>query len=104
METLAQAVAFCDGCRQRPFSLYVVDGAKLCDVCSEKSARIDRQLERVRSSDPVSCDGCGDRVDFDARIAVVARECGGRIFCDSCKAAAIARAPLHASIARSTIS
>ena len=84
MQQLAHK-AVCDGCRRRPFTLYVDDGAKLCIVCAEKSARIDQQLARVRSTDPVACDSCGDTVDFDARIAVVSRECGGTIFCDHCK-------------------
>lgn len=73
------------------FVLRVVDGAKLCDGCAEKSAKIDRLLSRVRSSDPVDCDGCGDRVEFDARVAVVVRECGGAVLCDSCKPAAMER-------------
>jgi hypothetical protein len=79
-ETLA-----CDGCRRKAFVLRAVDGAKLCDGCAEKSERIDRQLAKVRSDDPVSCDGCGDLVDFDARVAVVARACGGGVLCDQCK-------------------
>lgn len=78
-------IASCDGCRRKAFVLRAVDGAQLCDGCAEKSARIDRQLAHVRSEDPVSCDGCGDRVEFDARVAVVARECGGLVLCDDCK-------------------
>lgn len=81
----------CDGCKRHAFVLRVVDGAKLCDGCAEKSAQIDRQLARVRPGDPVDCDGCGDNVEFDARVAVVVRECGGAVFCDFCKPAAMAR-------------
>jgi len=75
----------CDGCRRYAFVLRVIDEAKLCDGCAEKSALIDQQLARVLSSDPVDCDGCGDRVEFDARVAVVVRECGGGVLCDFCK-------------------
>ena len=84
----------CDGCKHHKFVLRVVDGAKLCDGCAEKSALIDQQLARVRSNDPVDCDGCGDHVEFDARVAVVVRECGGAVLCDFCKPAAMER---HAS-------
>jgi hypothetical protein len=77
----------CDGCRRGAIALYAVDGAQLCGGCSAKSARIDQLLAKVRSDDPVACDGCDDRVEFDARIAVVARECGGAVFCDDCKSA-----------------
>ena len=83
----------CGGCRRHAFVLRVVDGAKLCDGCAEKSERIDQQLAKVRSDDPVSCDGCGDLVSFDARIAVVARECGGVVLCDPCKPVAIEGEP-----------
>lgn len=83
----------CAGCGQRAFALSVVDGAALCDCCAAMSARIDRRLARVRSDDAVSCDGCDDPVDFDARVAVVTRECGGAIFCDHCKAAVVEGAP-----------
>jgi hypothetical protein len=83
----------CNGCGRTAFVLRVVDGAKLCDGCVEKSERIDRQLAKTNSDDPVSCDGCGDRVDFDARIAVVTRECGGVVFCDHCKPVAIEGEP-----------
>ena len=75
----------CGGCRSHAFVLRVVDGTKLCDDCADKSALIDQQLARVRASDPVDCDGCGDHVDFDARVAVVARACGGAVLCDFCK-------------------
>jgi hypothetical protein len=81
----------CEGCNQHAFVLRIVDGTKLCDGCVEKSALIDRKLETVRSCDPVDCDGCGDRVTFDARIAVVVRECGGAVLCDSCKPVAMER-------------
>ena len=82
----------CDGCRRHAFVLRVVDDAKLCEGCVEKSAIIDQQLERVQSSDPVDCDGCGDDVDFDARVAVVVRECGGAVLCDFCKPVTVERA------------
>ena len=81
----------CGGCRRHVFVLRVVDGATLCEGCVEKSERIDRQLAGVRSSDPVDCDGCGDNVEFDARVAVVARECGGAVLCDFCKPVAMER-------------
>ena len=87
----------CDGCARFAFVLRCVDGAKLCEGCAEKSARIDRQLARTRSSDPVACDGCGDAVAFDARIAVVARECGGAVLCDLCKLVATERTEREAS-------
>ena len=81
----------CDGCRRHVFALRVVNGAKLCDGCAVKSALIDQQLARVRSSDPVDCDGCSAPVKFDARIAVVVRECGGAVLCDLCKTVAMER-------------
>jgi len=81
----------CDGCKSHAFVLRAVDGSKFCDGCVEKSALIDRKLERVRSCDPVDCDGCGDNVEFDARVAVVVRECGGAVFCDFCKPVAMER-------------
>ena len=80
----------CEGCKQHTRVLCVVDGAKLCDSCAEKSARIDRRLATTRAADPVFCDGCGDRVEFDARVAVVARECGGGILCADCNPAEFA--------------
>ena len=79
----------CAGCCRRVFTLSVVDGARLCERCAETSARIDRLLVNVGADDPVSCDGCSDRVDFDARIAVVTRECGGSVLCDRCKPVSI---------------
>lgn len=79
----------CAGCRRRAFELVVVDGAQLCTDCAEKSARIDRKLAGVRSDDVVTCDGCTCHVDFDARVAVVARECGGVVLCDDCKPVSI---------------
>lgn len=75
----------CDGCARFALVLSVVDGAKLCDGCAEKSARIDRSLATTLSEDPVHCDSCDDRVLFDARIAVVVRECGGGVLCEGCK-------------------
>lgn len=84
-------VTACDGCKRRAFVLRVVDGAKLCDGCAQKSAEIDRQLAKTRPEDPVVCDGCDDRVEFDARIAVVVRECGGAVLCDLCKPVAMER-------------
>jgi hypothetical protein len=75
----------CDGCKRHAFALRAVDGAQLCDSCIQKSAEIDRKLESVDSRDPVDCDGCGDAVDFDARVAVVVRECGGAVLCDLCR-------------------
>lgn len=78
-------VVACDGCDRRARVLHIVDDARLCGGCVEKSERIDRQLATVASSDPVSCDGCDECVDFDARVAVVVRECGGAVFCDRCK-------------------
>jgi hypothetical protein len=81
----------CNGCHRHARVLHVVDKALFCDDCSEKSNEIDRQLSRTRSSDPVACDGCSDRVDFDARMAVVVRECGGAVLCDTCKPNAMAR-------------
>jgi hypothetical protein len=83
----------CDGCRRKAFVLRYVDGAKLCDGCAERSARIDQQLATVRSGDPVACDGCRDRVDFDARVAVVTRTCGGIVLCDHCKPVSIEGEP-----------
>ncbi len=75
----------CDGCARAAFVLHAVDGAKLCDGCAEKSARIDRRLATMRSGDPVFCDGCCARAPFDARVAVVVRECGGVVLCDRCE-------------------
>ena len=89
MEQLAKEprdrVVSCDGCGRGARSLSVVDDARLCDGCVDKSAWIDRQLATVSSDDPVSCDGCDVGVDFDARVAVVVRECGGAVLCDRCK-------------------
>ena len=64
----------CDGCSQFAIVLRDVDGGRLCDRCSEKSDQIDRLLATTRHDDPVYCDGCADRVAFDACITVVARE------------------------------
>jgi hypothetical protein len=81
----------CDGCAQAAFELRTINGAKLCGSCAEKSARIDRRLASTRTEDPVFCDGCEDRVEFDARVAVLARECGGGVLCVRCKPTEIAR-------------
>jgi hypothetical protein len=85
MELSSKETVFCEGCRREALLLRTVDGAQLCVGCVEKSDRIDQQLATVRSDDPVDCDSCGDRVEFDARVAVVARECGGAVFCGDCK-------------------
>jgi hypothetical protein len=91
VEQAATYATRCDGCARAAFELHAVDGAKLCGGCAEKSARIDRRLATTRTEDPVFCDGCGDRVEFDARVAVVARECGGGVLCGLCKPTEIAR-------------
>jgi len=82
----------CDGCAHFAFVLHSIDGAKLCDGCVAKSARIDQRLATTVSDDPVFCDSCGDRVTFDARVAVVVRECGGGVLCDHCKSSSVERA------------
>lgn len=82
----------CDGCSAPAFVLRAIDGAKLCEGCSEKSDRIDRELATTASDDPVMCDSCKDRVLFDARIAVVVRGCGGGVLCEDCKAISLERA------------
>jgi hypothetical protein len=74
------------------FVLTRSDDAKFCNNCLAKSAAIDKKLRGVRSEDPVDCDGCDDIVDFDARIAVVVRECGGAVFCNFCKPTTVERA------------
>jgi len=90
MEPLARDVAAaCGGCQREAFVLHAVADARLCDVCAEKSARIDRQLAEVRSDDPVACDVCGVRVDFDAQVAVITRGCGGAVLCDRCEPAVV---------------
>ena len=80
-------VVACDGCQRPAIVLRVAAGAKLCEDCTAKSDRIDEKLASVQSDDPVSCDGCGDRVDFDARVAVIGRELGGAVFCERCEPA-----------------
>jgi hypothetical protein len=89
VEQVATYGARCDGCRRLAFELRVVDGATLCDGCAEVSARIDRRLASTRSGDRVDCDGCGERVEFDARTAVVVRECGGVVLCARCRFAEV---------------
>jgi hypothetical protein len=91
MEQPSTYGTLCDGCRCFAFELLAVDGATLCDGCAEVSARIDRLLARTRSEDRVDCDGCGDRVEFDARTAVVVRECGGVVLCNRCRSSAVER-------------
>lgn len=88
MATALAGAFACDGCRRTTFVLNAVDDARLCDGCAEKSARIDRRLATTCSEDPVFCDGCDERLDFDARIAVVTRECGGGVLCTGCKTVA----------------
>jgi hypothetical protein len=80
----AVAVALCESCDREAPELLVVDNAKLCATCAETSARIDRLLPSVASDDPVMCDGCQRPVDFDARVALITRECGGVVLCDHC--------------------
>lgn len=87
----------CDGCKCTPFELRVVDDARLCATCAEKSAQIDRDLETTRSDDPVACDACGADVEFDARVAVVARACGGSVRCADCKSVSIEGEPRELS-------
>lgn len=82
--TAVVAVALCEGCDREAPELLVVDDAKLCTACAETSARIDRRLAEVATDDPVACDGCAIRVDFDACLAVITRECGGVVLCDRC--------------------
>jgi hypothetical protein len=72
--------------------MHAVDEAKLCDDCSDKSARIDERLVTTRSEDPGFCDGREDRVTFDVCLAAVVRECGGGVLCDDCKHTALERA------------
>jgi hypothetical protein len=76
--------AVCDGCAQAAFELRAMDGGRLCGTCAEISVRVDQRLVNVSSNDPVVCDACADRVDFDARIAVITRECGGAVLCERC--------------------
>ena len=84
-------LSVCNGCHRRALVLHVVDKALFCDDCSAKSDEIDRKLARTRSADPVACDSCKKPVDFDARMAVVVRECGGAVLCDLCKPNAMSR-------------
>lgn len=78
------AVKQCAGCDREVSELRRVDGAMLCVTCAETSARIDQRLVGVGANDPVACDSCEGSVDFDARLAVVTRECGGVVLCDRC--------------------
>lgn len=89
--SLAYGAVRCDGCTFPAFELHTVDDAKLCGGCVEKSSRIDRRLATTEAHDPVFCDGCGDRVAFDACVAVVARELGGGVLCTTCKPSEIER-------------
>ena len=89
-DAVTYATMACEGCKRHAFVLRAVDGAQLCESCVQKSAEIDRKLEGVDSCDPVDCDGCGDAVAFDARVAVVVRACGGAVRCDFCQPATIA--------------
>ena len=91
MPQTTYGMSACNGCHRHARVLHVVDKALFCDDCSEKSGEIDRKLSRTRSNDPVDCDFCKKRVDFDARMAVVVRECGGAVLCDGCKLLAMAR-------------
>lgn len=77
----------CEGCARFSFVLHIVDDAKLCEGCVEKSALIDEKLAQTQSEDPVFCDECRDHLDFDAKVAVVVRACGGAVLCDRCKPA-----------------
>lgn len=74
----------CAGCARKALVLRSVDGAQLCPTCAAASLRIDAQLAMTASGDPVACDACGVAVDFDARVAVITRECGGTVLCDRC--------------------
>jgi hypothetical protein len=79
----------CAGCSRPSFLLKVVDGQKLCSTCTEKAVRINREMAKTHSEDPVECDGCNVKVSFDAKVAVVIRGCGGFVLCERCKPAAI---------------
>jgi len=89
VEVTTQEVFSCDSCKRKVFSLSAIDGARLCDRCAVMSAQIDQDLIGVCADDPVTCDGCKRLVDFDARIAIITRACGGVIVCDDCKPVAI---------------
>lgn len=72
----------CGGCGRESVAV----GTQLCAGCREISDRVDRKLVNVSSDDPVACDACNGAVDFDARVAVITRECGGAVLCDRCEA------------------
>ena len=78
----------CEGCGRCSAA-----SGSLCAECTAVSARVDVKLATTRSGDPVVCDGCAKSVDFDARVAVVTRECGGSVLCDRCKPVSIEGAP-----------
>lgn len=89
MAALASAAcdaASCESCQRPESFLRAVSGMLLCESCADLSARIDQQLVNVASNDPVACDDCSVRVDFDARLAVITRGCGGSVLCDQCVA------------------
>ena len=91
MSQTTYGMSACNGCHRHARVLHVVDKALFCDDCSAKSNEIDRELLRTRSSDPVDCEFCKTRVAFDARMAVVVRNCGGAVLCEACKMLAMAR-------------
>lgn len=82
--TEASAVALCAGCDSAASDLRLVDAAMLCGSCAETSARIDQRLVGVGADDPVACDACARSVVYDARLAVITRECGVVVLCDRC--------------------
>lgn len=89
MEQAAAHTSACDGCAQPTFELHVIADQKLCAPCSEASKRIARLLATTHAGDLVTCDGCKTPVAFDARRAVIERECGGGVLCEQCKAVEI---------------
>jgi hypothetical protein len=80
----ATVIGLCAGCDREVADLRRVSAAMLCGSCAETSARIDRCLVGVGADDPVACDSCAKSADFDARLAVITRECGGVVLCDRC--------------------
>lgn len=93
MEQASTYGVLCDGCARFAFELHAVDGVMLCDGCAETSARIDHRLATTLAKDPVFCDGCGERAEFDARTAAVVRECGGVVLCARHRVFAVEGAP-----------